>query len=63
MQSRSARLIAGAILMGAGAIAFALGDLAHAQNMYNGGAGKTIGVIGSIVGLAMMLVRDRTPDA
>lgn len=54
MNHRSAKLIAGSVLMGAGAIAFAIGDLAHATNIFNG-LGRVVGSVVSIFGLTMIL--------
>jgi hypothetical protein len=55
MTHSSAQLIAGSILMGAGAIAFAIGDLANATNMFHG-AGRIVGVLASVFGLTLILI-------
>lgn len=61
MSRGAARLIAGAILTGAGGIAFALGDQTAAVH-FRHDVGKYVGAILSIVGLAMMLSASRADD-
>ena len=62
MSRGAARLIAGAILTGAGGIAFALGDQTAAAN-FRHDVGKYIGAILSVIGLAMMLSSSRADDS
>jgi hypothetical protein len=56
------KVLAGSILAGAGAICFALGDLASATNTYNNSAmplGIGVILVGVLLGLSGLRSRDR----